>query len=132
MTKKGEIYRCAVCGNLAEVVGAGSGKLVCCGQPMTLMAENTEEASWEKHIPVVERLEDRIRVRVGSAPHPMEDVHFIEWIEWAGPNRTDRVYLRPGDAPEAEFPISEKEKRENGIVRAYCNLHGLWKNEAVK
>ena len=124
MTKKREIYICEICGNIVEVLNAAAGDLVCCGQEMTLQSENTQEASFEKHIPVVERDGNRIRVKVGSIPHPMEPAHHIEWIELIEGNKVKRVELAPGDLAEAEFCVGGDEF----TVRAYCNLHGLWKS----
>jgi superoxide reductase len=81
MTEKLQIYKCEICGNIVEVLHTGKGQLVCCGQPMKLQVENTVDASKEKHVPVVEKIEEGIKVKVGSVPHPMEEKHYIEWIE---------------------------------------------------
>ena len=81
MTKLREIYHCALCGNVTEVVFTGGGELVCCGQPMNLLVENTEEAAYEKHIPVITDMGDKIKVAVGSVPHPMEEKHYIAFVE---------------------------------------------------
>lgn len=130
MTKKNEIYVCEICGNMVEVIRSGGGTLVCCGQPMTLQNENVIDASFEKHVPVVTREGNRITVEVGSVPHPMEENHFIEWIELITPERTERKNLKPGDVPQAEFDlIGEDVADENIIARAFCNLHGLWKDQ---
>jgi len=123
MTQLNEVYRCDVCKNMTEVVHAGIGELFCCGQPMKLMVENTVDASREKHVPVIEKTEDGILVKIGSDPHPMMADHYIEWIEVIAGDRVFRKYLKPGAAPEAEFIIDE----DNFTVREYCNLHGLWK-----
>jgi superoxide reductase len=119
------IYRCEICGNVIEVLHAGAGELVCCGQPMKLLTEKTEDAGMEKHVPVVERSDGATRVRVGSVPHPMEEKHFIEWIEILTENGVMRRFLKPGEAPGAEFRVEEKIVK----VRDYCNVHGLWKKE---
>ena len=124
MAKKFEVYKCELCGNVVQVTTAGGGSLVCCGKPMTLQNENTVEASKEKHIPVVEKNENGIFVKVGSVAHPMEAKHYIEWIQVISGSRTHTKYFNPGDAPEAQFRITAKEY----AVRAYCNIHGLWKN----
>ncbi len=123
MTQQRQVYLCEVCGNLVEVLRAGAGELVCCGQSMKLQTENTTDAAVEKHVPVVETIGDQIKVQVGSVPHPMQEDHFIEWIEVSSGGSTMHKHLLPGDAPEASFPLPE------GLyqVRAYCNLHGLWK-----
>ena len=126
MTKLHQIYKCMVCGNIIEVVHESGGELVCCGQPMTLMQENTVDASHEKHVPVIEKIEGGVKILVGSIPHPMEEAHFIEWIEIMTENgKVYKKFLKPGDAPEAIFMVSEKVI----MAREYCNLHGLWKSE---
>ncbi len=123
MTKRLQVYKCEICGNIVEMLHEGAGELVCCGQPMKLMAENTVDASREKHVPVVEKTATGIKVKVGSAPHPMEEKHYIEWIEIIADGRAYREFLKPGDAPEAEFAI----RLEQVTAREYCNVHGLWR-----
>lgn len=118
MTSKKQIWKCNVCGNIIEVLHAGADALVCCGQPMELKTENTVDASQEKHVPVIEGN----KVKIGSIEHPMEDSHFIEWIEATSETgETCKKFLNPGEKPEAEFPFTPISARE------YCNLHGLWK-----
>lgn len=124
MTNILEIYKCEVCGNIVEVVHAGAGELVCCGQQMKLMAANTTDASREKHVPVLEKTTTGTKVKVGSIAHPMEEKHFIEWIEVVTDGKTTRQSLKPGEAPEALFA---GEVAPIATVREYCNLHGLWK-----
>lgn len=124
MTVRLEVYRCEVCGNIVEVMNAGQGELVCCGQAMTCLKENTVDAALEKHVPVIEKIEGGVKVKVGSAAHPMEEKHFIQWIELIVDGNTYRQFLNPGDAPEAVFMV-------NGAsitAREYCNLHGHWKS----
>ncbi|UCC91836.1 MAG: desulfoferrodoxin [Candidatus Aenigmatarchaeota archaeon] len=123
MTNVNEVYKCNVCGNIVEVLHAGVGELVCCGQPMELLKEKTEDEGQEKHIPVIEKTDNGIKVKVGSVPHPMEEKHYIEWIEVIANGRNYRKFLKPGEQPEAEFEI----KAENIEAREYCNVHGLWK-----
>lgn len=125
MTKLNQIYKCALCGNIVEVTHASGGQLVCCGQPMTLQEENTVDASQEKHIPVIEKTGNDILVKVGSVEHPMEEKHYIEWIELQTAKYTYKKYLKPGEKPEAVF------KTDEDVIgaRAYCNIHGLWKKE---
>lgn len=125
MTALNHVYRCSVCGNVVEVLHAGKGTLVCCGKPMELLAENTVEASREKHVPVVEQAGDSLKVKVGSAPHPMEEGHYIEWIEVLADGQVLRQYLKPGEAPEAVFAGTGGQV----VARAYCNLHGHWRSE---
>lgn len=123
MSQHNEIYKCTVCGNIVEVLHAGAGELVCCGQPMVLMAENSVDAAKEKHVPVVTQVADGYKVVVGSVAHPMEDKHWIEWIEITADGKVYRQDLKPGMAPEATFCI----KADKVSAREYCNLHGLWK-----
>lgn len=125
MTEQGQIYKCNVCGNIVEVLHAGAGQLVCCGQPMQLFEENTVDAAEEKHVPVIEKTQNAVMVKVGEVPHPMEEDHHIEWIEIIADGRSYRKFLKPDDVPEAEFEISAEEI----TAREYCNLHGLWKSK---
>lgn len=122
MTKLNEIYKCSICGNIVEVVHTGKGELVCCGEPMELQEEKTEDEYYEKHVPVVERSGEKIVVKVGDEPHPMVEKHFIEWIEVISGGKVYRKFLNPGEEPEAEFEIAEDDVK----AREYCNIHGLW------
>jgi superoxide reductase len=124
MTELKQIYRCNVCGNIVEVLHAGVGQLVCCGQPMELLTEKTVDIGLEKHVPIIEKVGNKVKVKVGSVPHPMEQKHCIEWIEIIADGRVYRKFLKPGNKPEAEFETTA-EKIE---AREYCNLHGLWKS----
>lgn len=123
MTHKGEIYKCSVCGNIVEVIHEGVGELVCCGQPMELLEPSTEDEGHEKHVPVIEKTDKRVKVKVGSRPHPMEKEHYIEWIQVIADGERYRKYLDPGEKPEAEFELEAEEIE----AREYCNVHGLWK-----
>jgi superoxide reductase len=123
MTERLEIYKCEVCGNIVEVVHAGAGELVCCGQPMKLFKENTVDAAKEKHVPVVEKTAGGFKVTVGEVHHPMEEKHYIEWIEIIADGKAYRQFLKPGDVPEALFAVDAQQV----TAREYCNLHGLWK-----
>lgn len=123
MTKRLEVYKCEVCGNIVEMLHEGVGQLVCCGKPMKHYEENTVDASKEKHVPVIEKIDGGYRVKVGSVPHPMEDKHYIEWIELIADGRAYREFLKPGQAPEAVFVIEASKIS----AREYCNLHGLWR-----
>lgn len=125
MTKGKEVYRCAVCGNIVEVIHPAEGILYCCGQPMELLKENSTDAAIEKHVPVIEKIEGGYRVKVGSVEHPMTEAHYIQWIELITDNKVMRKYLTPKDKPAAEFKTDAKEV----YARAYCNLHGLWKSK---
>ncbi|MCE5333683.1 MAG: desulfoferrodoxin [Desulfobacteraceae bacterium] len=123
MAERAQVYKCEVCGNIVEVMHGGQGELVCCGQPMKMFVENTTDAAKEKHVPVVQRDGRTTKVTVGSVAHPMEEKHYIEWIEVSDGNEVYRHYLEPGSRPEAVFPVAS----EKITVREYCNLHGLWK-----
>lgn len=124
MTKLHEVYKCNICGNIAVMVHSGQGEMVCCGQPMQLLTENTVDASYEKHVPFIEVDGSTVKVRVGSVSHPMEEKHYIEWIEIIAGDRSYRAFLKPGDLPKATFVgIEDKEF----TAREYCNLHGLWR-----
>ena len=125
MTELLQVYRCNICGNIVEVLHTGIGTLVCCGQPMELLEEKKEDVGKEKHVPVVERTETGVKVKVGLIPHPMEEKHYIEWIEIIANGKVLRKFLKPGDKPEAEFEIKEKRL----VVKEYCNIHGLWIKE---
>ncbi|HKJ04265.1 MAG TPA: desulfoferrodoxin [Geopsychrobacteraceae bacterium] len=122
MPKQLEVYKCSICGNIVEVVHAGDSALVCCGEDMALLDENTVDAATEKHVPVIEMGDGTIKVSVGSVPHPMEDEHYIEWIELIADNKSYHQFLKPGEAPEAVFNLTAS----SVTAREYCNLHGHW------
>jgi superoxide reductase len=126
MAKHLDVYKCNLCGNIVEVFFGGAGELVCCGQPMTLQAENTVDASQEKHVPVISQGNGTVTVKVGSVPHPMEEAHHIQWIELIADNKVYRQELKPGQTAESTFPITAAKL----TAREYCNLHGQWKSEA--
>ena len=123
MAEKLQIYKCNVCGNIVEVLHGGAGELVCCGQPMENLTEKTADAGMEKHVPVIEKVEGGIKVKIGSVPHPMEAKHYIEWIEVIADGKAYRQFLNPGQPPEAVFNV----KAASVTAREYCNVHGLWK-----
>lgn len=123
MAKRLEVYKCSLCGNIVEVLFGSDGTLVCCDQPMVLMTENTVDAAKEKHVPVIEKVDGGYKVKVGSVAHPMEEKHYIQWIELIADGRVYRQFLNPGDAPEAVFRVSAS----SVTAREYCNLHGHWK-----
>ncbi len=123
MAQKLEIYKCEVCGNIVEVLHGGKGELVCCGKPMNLIKANTVDAAKEKHVPVTEKIEGGVKVKVGDVAHPMEEKHYIEWIEIIAGGKAYRQFLDPGQVPEALFSVEAGEIS----ARAYCNIHGLWK-----
>jgi superoxide reductase len=121
---RGNIYKCGVCGNIVEMLSAGSGTMVCCGQDMELMRERVEDQGNEKHVPVIEKSDKGYRIKVGSVQHPMEDKHYIMWIELVADGKSYRQFLKPGMKPEAEFCVDAS----SVSAREYCNLHGLWKS----
>ena len=127
MTERYEIYKCEICGNIIEVLHAGAGELVCCGQPMKLMEEQTADTSTEKHVPFLEKKDDKYIIRIGeNAKHPMEEKHYIEMIElMTDDDRILRKYLSPGDEPEAVFDVDNIT-----MAREYCSIHGLWSKKA--
>ncbi len=122
MAKRLEIYECKICGNIVEVLRGGEGELVCCGQPMENLAVKTADQGKEKHVPVIEKLADGYKVKVGSVPHPMEDKHYIEWIELLADGKAYRQFLKPGAPAEATFNV----KASTVSAREHCNVHGLW------
>ena len=124
MTQLNQVYKCNVCGNMVEVIHTGAGELVCCGQPMELLSEKDQDEGLEKHVPVIGKTKTGVKVKIGSVDHPMEKAHFIEWIEIIANGKVFRQFLKPGQAPEAEFSV----QADNITAREYCNLHGLWKS----
>ncbi len=122
MANRLEVYKCDICGNIVEVMHGGPGALVCCSADMNLMTENTVDAAVEKHVPVIELGNGSITVKVGSVAHPMEEAHYIEWVELIADGKVYRQYLKPGEAPEATFNITASAV----TAREYCNLHGHW------
>jgi len=123
MPERLEIYKCEVCGNIVEVLHSGGGSLVCCGAEMGRMTENTVDAAKEKHVPVIEKVDGGVKVKVGDVPHPMEEKHWIEFVELIADDKVHRQFLNPGEAPEAFFPV----EGDKLTARELCNLHGLWK-----
>ncbi len=122
-TERLQVYKCEVCGNMVEVIHAGAGTLVCCGQDMRLLKEGETDAATEKHVPVIEKADGGYKVKVGDVAHPMEEKHYIEWIELTADGKAYRQFLKPGVAPEAFFGV----EADTVGAREYCNLHGLWK-----
>lgn len=123
MAKRLEVYKCNICGHIVEVLEGGGGELVCCGKAMEQLVENTVDAAKEKHVPVIEKIDGGVKVLVGSVSHPMEEKHYIQWIEIIADGKAYRQFLNPGDAPEATFSVEASDI----TAREYCNLHGLWK-----
>ena len=118
------IYKCNVCGNIVNVLHSGGGTLVCCGQNMELLVAKTHDEGQEKHVPVIEKTDNGFLVKIGSVPHPMEDTHYIEWVELIADGQSYFHFFQPGDIPQANFCISAKEYS----AQIYCNIHELWQN----
>ncbi|OQX07183.1 MAG: desulfoferrodoxin [Desulfobacteraceae bacterium IS3] len=123
MAERLQVYKCEVCGNIIEVLHGGKGQLVCCGKPMVMMSENTVDAAKEKHVPVLEKIPGGVKVKVGSVAHPMEEKHYVEWIEVIADGKIYRQFLKPGEKPEATFNVEASQI----TAREYCNIHGHWK-----
>jgi superoxide reductase len=123
MTELNQIYKCEVCGNIIEVVHTGIGTLVCCDKPMVLQIEHDKDEGFEKHLPALSFEGGTLTVTIGSTLHPMEEAHYIEWIEYIVDGEVFRKHLKPGEKPEAVFNFKES---NHYTVRAYCNIHGLW------
>lgn len=123
MTKQIEVYKCGLCGNIVTVLHGASGTLTCCDQSMQLLDEKTADAATEKHVPVIEKVDGGYKIKVGGVAHPMEDDHYIEWVELLAGGKAYREFLKPGAAPEAVFCVDATAVS----AREYCNKHGLWK-----
>jgi len=126
MSEQFQIFKCNICGNITEILHPGSSSIVCCGEQMQILEEQTADSSTEKHVPVIEKTSDGYKIIVGSTIHPMEEKHYIEWIEIIADGISYTKFLKPGDEPVAEFKTDAK----SIIAREYCNVHSLWKNEA--
>lgn len=125
MTKIKEIYLCKICGNTVEVLANGEGTLTCCNEPMEKLSEKTEDTGNEKHVPIIEKKDNGYLVKVGSVEHPMEEKHYIVFIELIADNHEYRKYLKPGEKPEAFFEVNANKVS----AREFCNVHGLWKSK---
>lgn len=117
-------YKCSICGNVIGLIDGDINHMRCCGKEMERLEANSQDAAQEKHVPVYERSEDEIVVRVGEASHPMEKAHYIMWIAVVSDNQTRRVRLYPEQEATARFKYIP-----GSIIYAYCNKHGLWKKE---
>ena len=122
-----QFYRCKKCGKIIEIVNGGAPETVCCGEAMTELKANTTDAATEKHFPVIEINGDKVTVSVGSAVHPMESDHYIQWIAIETDKGIQRKALKPGEEPKAVFALAEEKLL---AAYEYCNKHGLWKKEA--
>ena len=125
MAQRLQVYKCSTCGNIVEVLTGGTGDLVCCGQPMENLVAQTADAATEKHVPVIEKIDGGYKVKVGSVPHPMEEKHYIEWIELLADGKAYRQFLTPSQPAEAIFNV----KATSVTAREHCNVHGLWEGK---
>ncbi len=126
MVERSQIYKCNICGNIVTVLHAGGGELVCCGQPMELLDPKSQDEGLEKHVPVIEKTDNGVLVKVGDVPHPMEESHYIEWIELhTTDGQVHRAFLKPNQSPEAAFAVNYDDV---AMAKEFCNLHGLWKS----
>jgi superoxide reductase len=123
--ERGQIYRCNTCGNMFELIMVGGGSPTCCGSELELLSDAPKDVGAEKHIPIIEKTASGVKVKVGSVPHPMEETHYIAWIEIITDKETQRAFLKPGEAPEADFMIDDT---SNLIAKEYCTVHGLWRS----
>lgn len=124
MKENVNFYRCPICGNVIELIEGDINHMMCCGQKMELMVANTQDAAVEKHVPVYEKVEDEIVVKVGEIDHPMEKDHYIMWVAQVNDNQVSRVTLYPEQGISVRFKYIP-----NSTIYAYCNKHGLWKVE---
>jgi superoxide reductase len=122
MSKLLDVYKCELCGNIVELIHVGGGPLACCGQAMKQLTENTVDAAKEKHVPVIEVGDGFVKVTVGSVAHPMDEKHYIEWIELIADGKAYRQFLQPGEVATATFNVTASSLS----ARELCNLHGLW------
>jgi len=124
---KNKLYKCEICGNIIQVVDGKPIPVICCGQEMTKMGEQTLEAEkQEKHVPIIEVNGNEVLVKVGSVEHPMTEEHHIQLIQLLQGNKlVGEKELTEGDKPEAKFCLDNV---ENLNAKALCNLHGLWKS----
>lgn len=112
---------------MVGLIAKGTCPVKCCGEPLEELVPNTTDAANEKHVPVVEKDGNIVRVKVGAAAHPMLEAHYITWIALETKKGMQRKPLAPGQAPEASFALTEDD--EAVAAYEYCNLHGLWKAE---
>ena len=125
MAEKLQVYKCSLCSNMVEVVHSGDGEMACCGQAMEKLIAKTDDQGKEKHVPVIEKADGQVTVKVGSIAHPMEQEHYIEWIEIISDGKAYRQFLNPGDTPEAVFNITG----DAIIAKESCTIHGIWKGQ---
>lgn len=115
-------YKCTICGNTIGLIHGDMTHIECCKKQMEQLVANSTDADVEKHVPIYEKVEDELVVKVGNIEHPMTKEHYIMWIAQVTDNKTTRVRLYPEQSTETRFPYIK-----NSTMYAYCNLHGLWK-----
>lgn len=120
-----DLYYCQICSNVVELLYVGAPSLVCCGQDMEKLEPKAKDEGLEKHVPVIEATDNGILVKVGSTAHPMEEKHYIAFIEVLSGERVYRAELKPGDQPQAEFPLKADQVEQ---AREFCNIHMLWRS----
>lgn len=119
-------FVCEHCGNIVGLIHNAGVPMMCCGDKMVELVPNTEEASVEKHLPVVNVDGDRVYVEIGSTPHPMVEEHHIVWVYLQTDRGGQRKCLEIGSEPKVTFALCDEKPL---AVYAYCNLHGLWKTD---
>lgn len=124
MKKNIKFYKCQECENIIEVIDGNISNITCCEKKMEEIKANTIDAATEKHVPVYEKIDNKIIVRVGEKIHPMDEDHYIMWIMIVSDNKVMKTNLKPHDKPEVEFVY-----QKGAILYSYCNKHGLWKND---
>ena len=122
-----KFYRCKHCGQIIAIVKKTEAKVMCCGDVMEEIIPGSMDASLEKHVPQFRVDGDTVIVTVGSIDHPMIPEHYIEWVAIQTKDGNQRKALKPNTKPEVSFKISKGD--EVLAVYAYCNLHGLWRNQ---
>lgn len=120
-----DLFYCQICKNVVELLYLGAPALVCCGQDMEKLVAKTKDEGLEKHVPVMEETDKGVLVKVGSTQHPMEEKHYIVFIEVLSKDKVYRVELKPGDKPQARFPLEISQIEQ---VREFCNVHMLWRS----
>ena len=123
-----KFYQCAHCGQIVAIVKKTGVPVICCGEPMKEIVPGTTDAAVEKHVPVVKEEDNKVLVTCGEVIHPMEEKHYIEFMILETNKDIKIQYLHPGDEPICSFSLKDDEKVV--AAYAYCNLHGLWKNNS--
>ncbi|HBB64527.1 desulfoferrodoxin [candidate division WS6 bacterium RIFOXYD1_FULL_33_8] len=120
----GKIYKCEVCGHIIEILHEGTGTLVCCNKDMVELIEKKEDVGLEKHVPVIEIIDYIAKISIGEILHPMEETHYIEFVQLIVDGVEYTKFLKPGETPIVEFQLPKQYTTVQ--AREYCNVHGLW------